>query len=256
MKNAPFVITYPVRLNDISVDAKLRSWIVFDYLQDAAGRHADLLGVGLKQLRKSDLSWVLSRLRIQMDDFPEYGDTIKISTWPSGFDRLFAYRQYEIASAVTGKRFGVAGSAWLTLNPDNFRPVSPAKYLTGLPQWEYDGDIFFQGDTLGKITPPENETRIPVPHRISSAMVDYNRHLNNAYYAMFTEDWLGMQLDSPVRMTALQLNFNGSTGFGEELVCTGTIGGNNDFYVAGHHPGTGKNSFMAQGIFETVTPEI
>lgn len=255
MKNEPFVISYPVRLNDISVDAKLRSWVIFDYLQDAAGRHADLLGVGLKQLRKSDLSWVLSRIRIQMEDFPEYGDTIKIITRPSGFDRLFAYRQFEITSAETGKRFGVAGSAWLTLNPENFRPVSPQKYLTGLPQWEYDGEVFFQGDTLGKITSPE-KTENAVPHLVSSAMVDYNRHLNNAYYAMFTEDWLGMKLDSPVRMTALQLNFNGSTGFGEELVCSGIIGGNNSFCVSGIHAGTGKNSFLAQGIFETVSPEI
>jgi acyl-ACP thioesterase len=255
MKNEPFVITYPVRLNDISVDAKLRSWVVFDYLQDAAGRHADLLGVGLKQLRKSDLSWVLSRIRIQMDDFPEYGDTVKITTWPSGFDRLFAYRQFEITSAETGKRFGVAGSAWLTLNPENFRPVSPQKYLTGLPQWEYDGDVFFQGDTLSKITSPE-KTEINMPHKVSSAMVDYNRHLNNAYYAMFTEDWLGMKLDSPVRMTALQLNFNGSTGFGEELVCSGILGENNSFCVSGIHAGTGKNSFLAQGTFETVSPEM
>lgn len=255
MKNEPFVITYPVRLNDISVDAKLRSWVVFDYLQDAAGRHADLLGVGLKQLRKSDLSWVLSRIRIQMDEFPEYGDTIKITTWPSGFDRLFAYRQFEITSAETGRRFGVAGSAWLTLNPENFRPVSPQKYLTGLPQWEYDGEVFFQGETLGKITSPENMGE-NMPHRVSSAMVDYNRHLNNAYYAMFTEDWLGMKVDSPVRMTALQLNFNGSTGFGEELVCSGVIGEDNVFYVSGTHAATGKNSFQAQGTFETVSPEI
>ncbi|MBO5722226.1 MAG: hypothetical protein J6S19_03835, partial [Lentisphaeria bacterium] len=63
MKNTPFAIEYPVLLNDISVDAKIRSWVIFNYLQDAAGRHADRLGLGLKQLRSSDLSWVLSRIR-------------------------------------------------------------------------------------------------------------------------------------------------------------------------------------------------
>ena len=46
MKNPPFVIEYPVQLNDISFDAKMRSWSIFNYLQDAAGRHADLLGLG------------------------------------------------------------------------------------------------------------------------------------------------------------------------------------------------------------------
>ena len=251
MKNEPFVITYPVRLNDISVDAKLRSWVVFDYLQDAAGRHADLLGVGLKQLRKSDLSWVLSRIRIQMDAFPEYGDTIKITTWPSGFDRLFAYRQFEITSAETGKCFGVAGSAWLTLNPENFRPVSPQKYLTGLPQWEYDGEVFFQGETLGKITSPENMGG-NMPHRVSSAMVDYNRHLNNAYYAMFTEDWLGVKTDSLIRMKEIQLNFNGSTALGEKLICSGNLDQEGNFYVEGIRGNDGKNSFQARGCCEII----
>ena len=136
MKNPPFTVDYKVQLNDISCDAKMRSWVIFNFLQDAAGRHADELGVGLKQLRQSDLSWVLSRIKVKMDDFPEYGDVLRISTYPSGFDRLFAYRQFVLSSAVSGKRFGVAGSAWLTLNPENFRPVSPAKHFSGLSQWE------------------------------------------------------------------------------------------------------------------------
>ena len=69
MEHAPFTVCYPVRLNDISIDAKIRSWVLFDCLQDAAGRHADQLGLGLKQLRHSDLSWVLSRIRLRMEDF-------------------------------------------------------------------------------------------------------------------------------------------------------------------------------------------
>ena len=252
MKNLPFVVNYPVRLNDISADAKLRSWVIFDCLQDAAGRHADVLGVGLKQLRQSDLSWVLSRIRVRMDDFPEYGDTLKITTWPSGFDRLFAYRQFEISSAATGKRFGVAGSAWLTLNPENFRPVSPAKYLTGLPQWEFDGDVFFQGDSLGKIAVPDQELNTIISQRVSAAMIDYNRHLNNAFYAMFTEDWLGEKTNSLIRMKELQLNFNQSTGLGEKLNCSGMLGEDGCFYVEGLQNSNGKNAFQAQGICEKI----
>ena len=86
-------------------------------------------------------------------------------------------------------------------------------------------------------------------------MIDYNRHLNNAYYAMFTEEWLAEKTGSLIRMTELQLNFNGSTGFGEELVCTGNIGSNGEFYVEGTHTVSGKNSFQARGIFEPVIAE-
>ena len=252
MKNPPFVVDYPVPLNDLTVDAKIRSWTVFNILQDAAGRHADVLGLGLKQLRESDLSWVLSRIRLQMDEFPEYGETIRVATYPSGFDRLFAYRQFVLSSAETGKRFGVAGSAWLTLNPSNFRPVSPAKYLTGLPQWEYDGEIWFQGETLDKLRKPEVEPDFPVSQRVSAAFIDYNRHLNNAYYAMFTEDWLGQKCNSLVRIKSLQLNFNQTTAFQETLECSGVLNEDGSFYVEGIKPSSGKNAFQAQGICETI----
>ena len=237
-----------------STAAKMRSWTVFNYLQDAAGKHADLLGLGLKQLRESDLSWILSRIRLQMDEFPGYGDTLRITTYPSGFDRLFAYRQFLLTSAESGKVYGRAGSAWLTLNPSNFRPVSPAKYLTGLPQWEFEGDTFFQGESLGKLSAPETALEQSVDHRISSAFIDYNRHLNNAYYAMFTEDWLGEKMQTPVRMKEIQINFNHTTGFGEHLLCSGKLSGE-DFYVEGILAGEKKNAFQAKGKFEKISAD-
>lgn len=243
---------YPVRLNDISADAKMRSWVVFNYLQDAASCHADVLGVGLKQLRDSDLSWVLSRIRVKMDDFPEYGDTLRIATYPSGFSRIFAYRQFVLTSAESGKFFGIGGSAWLTLNPATFRPVSPAKYFTGLPQWEFEGETFFQEDTLDKLSAPATELTSPVEHRVSAGHIDYNRHLNNAFYAMFTEDWLGAKNGSLVRMKELQLNFNQTTPFGEKLNCSGALEADGSFYVEGVQNTGGKNAFQAQGRFEEI----
>ena len=255
MKNKPFTINYPVKLNDISADGKVRSWVILDYLQDAAGKHADQLGLGLKQLRESDLSWVLSRIRVKMYDFPGYGDTVLVQTYPSGFDRLFAYRQFVMSCAETGRIFGVAGSAWLTLNPQNFRPVSPEKYLTGLPQWEYEGDIYFQGESLGKISKTQQELDTPLEERVSSAFVDYNNHLNNAFYALFTEDWLGVKNQSLVRMTEFQVNFNATTGFGEILSCSGNLSEEGDFYVAGVHPANGKNAFQAVGHCQVIHPD-
>ena len=250
MKKKPFEIRFTAGLNDISADARMRSWVLFDLLQDAAGGHADQLGVGLKQLRESNLSWVLSRIRLQMDSFPRYGETVKVTTYPSGFERLFAYRQFLLSSAETGKVFGRAGSAWLTLNTENLRPVSPAKYFAGLPEWEFEGETFFQGENLEKLLPPAEELNTPLFQRISGAWIDYNRHLNNAYYAMFTEDWISQQAAAPVRMTEIQINFNSSTAFGETLAVSGLLTGPGRFFVSGTNQRTGKNAFQASGSWE------
>mgnify|MGYP003297981667 CR=1 FL=1 len=85
-----------------------------------------------------------------------------------------------------------------------------------------------------------------VPQKLSylfsSAFIDYNRHLNNAYYAMFTEDWLGEKMQTPVRMKEIQINFNHTTGFGEHLLCSGKLSGE-DFYVEGILAGEKKMHF-------------
>ena len=251
-----YVVEYPVRLNELAPDARERGWSVFNCLQDAAGRHADELGLGLRQLRSSHLIWVLSRLRYRMEKFPEYGDVIRVTTYPSGYDRLFAYRQFRLESGRTGELFGVAGSAWLTLNPDTFRPVSPGKYLQGLPHWNGDGEIYFQGETLGKLRRPADcATELPLSHRVSATEIDYNRHLNNAYYAMLAEDWLGEKTGMLVRATEIQVNFNASTPFREQLVCSGTLRDDGGFYVEGVQQSSGRNAFQAVGTAATIPVE-
>ena len=64
---------------------------------------------------------------------------------------------------------------------------------------------------------------------------------------MFTEDWLGEKLGKPVRFDELQINFNQSTGYGDRLICSGTLDANGDFQVSGTQESSGKNAFVSSG---------
>lgn len=253
MNDTKYAAEYPVRLNELAPDAGVRGWTILNFLQDAAGAHADRLGLGLRQLRDHHLIWVLSRIRFRLDAVPSYGDRVRVVTWPSGYDRLFAYRQFRMESAETGRLFGVAGSAWLTLDPDDFRPVSPEKHLQNLPHWTGESDRYFQGETLGKLRMPEGfEPGTALEHRVSATEIDYNRHLNNAYYAMLAEDWLGEKTGALMRMRELQINFNASTPFQEHLSVVGALNDDGRFWVEGTRQATGKNAFQAYGRCERI----
>jgi medium-chain acyl-[acyl-carrier-protein] hydrolase len=65
-------------------------------MQESAYLHAEHLGVGHTQLAPLQMSWVLSRMRIEISRWPKWGDTVRLRTWPSGRDRLFYYRDFEI----------------------------------------------------------------------------------------------------------------------------------------------------------------
>ena len=111
-------------------------------MQETAWHHADHLKVGYSDLAEQRYFWVLSRLSIQMEQYPGWDEKIKIRTWLTGMGRLFALRHFSIANSK-GDILGTAKSAWLVLDLKSRRPqrIEPVfKHLLhlfdGLPSAE------------------------------------------------------------------------------------------------------------------------
>ncbi len=235
-------VEYPLMLNHIGPDAELRPHIAFDYMQDIAARHADLLGVGMTSLHELNIIWVLSRIKLHMDRYPSADDTVLLRTWPRGFRKLFATRQYELISRKNGVRLGYASSWWLMLDAASLRPVNPAKVITGLLPANEDREVFY--DDLPKI--PECSGGNPLVVTVDQSHVDYNDHMNNAFYAMFTQDYLARKQGRRIRWQEIQLNFNHSVRFGESFTCSGEIQEDGSFLCSGTLP-DGRNVYTAVG---------
>ena len=88
---------------------------LWTFMQETAWHHADHLKVGYSDLLEQNCFWVLSRLSIQMEEYPRWGDHIKVKTWLTGIGRVFAVRQFSIADSK-GKVIGTAKSAWLVFD--------------------------------------------------------------------------------------------------------------------------------------------
>ena len=94
---------------------------LWNLMQETAWHHADHLKVGYSDLAEQKYFWVLSRLSIQMDEYPGWGEKIKVRTWLTGTRRLFALRDFSIANSK-GNTLGTAKSAWLVLDLKSRRP--------------------------------------------------------------------------------------------------------------------------------------
>ena len=233
---------YPTQLHAIGPDGRLRLGAAFDLMQDIAGVHAALLGVGIHDLRRLGITWVLSRLMIKYDALPPRTDSVRVTTWPSGVHRLFAMRQFELADPATGQTFATASSYWLMLKLANLRPVSPDD-VTGTFPANTDKPVFFED--WGKLDPSPGSD--PIRTDIGQSKIDYNNHVNNAHYPMFAQDWLAAKLGYPVRIGTIRVNFNFALRLGESIVTSGEINGDS-FRAVGHTP-EGKNVFACDGTF-------
>lgn len=214
---------------------KLRSW--FDFLQEAAAVHAEQLGVGVSMLLEHRMAWVLSRLKLVMEADLRIGDSVAVRTWPNGFHRLFAKRQYELFRA--GRRVGYASSFWLLLEAASLRPLKPSALPRPFPDNSARPEFFPE---LDKLPAPELEAgRLECPVRES--LMDVNGHLNNAEYAGFVQDFLAV-VSPEWRTRQIQINYLNAIRAPDWLALHGGAA-NGVYRLAGDNP-AGQLCFQAE----------
>lgn len=241
------LLDMPIRMNECGPDGKLRSHIWFDYLQHVAAIHAEKLGFGMTAIKEKNLIWVLSRIKVVMNDSPMYDDVIQLESYHNGYEKLFAKRQFIVRSAKTGKEFGYASSFWLTLQLPSFRLCPPAKLLTMDAEDNIEKTDFFP--MLDKLV-PEGVVGTEMLHHINASHIDLNDHLNNTYYSEYALDWISEKLGKLICFKEIQVNYNRAMMLGEDLIVTGSILNGSRFYVEGVDRTSGKNSFQASGIYK------
>jgi acyl-ACP thioesterase len=79
---------------DVDPQLQVRLPVLCRFMQEAAYHHAEHLDLGHSHLSARRLAWVLARQRIVVEQLPQWGDTVRLRTWPSGRDRLFFYRDF------------------------------------------------------------------------------------------------------------------------------------------------------------------
>ena len=89
--------------------------MIGNYLIHAASSHAGERGFGFNDMSERHTAWVLSRLAIEMKEYPTAFDKINLYTWIDEVGRLFTSRCFELADE-NGKTFGFARSIWAAID--------------------------------------------------------------------------------------------------------------------------------------------
>ena len=84
---------------------------------DIATEHANLLGIGNPSMVDKNTGWVLSRLTIEMREYPSIDENYILSTWVESWNRHFSERAFCIKND-SGAPNGFARSVWMVLNTE------------------------------------------------------------------------------------------------------------------------------------------
>ncbi len=235
---------HKIRHHQAGPTGRLRLAPLFDFMQDAAAMHADELGCGLAFLHRHQMLWVLARIRLAITRMPGIGETIKVLTYPTGGDRLFALRQYTITGA-DDTPIARGTSYWLILKSSNYHPLRPAAVLERqLPSNDDMPRHFFPIDKLPEIPPEQAIVRQQTIIRPS--LLDVNRHLNNAWYAAFATD-VAAELAPDRNPVDIQVNFQHAAMPGDTVFSGGIWEDPNTLLIDGRS-GNGKTCYYQARI--------
>jgi acyl-ACP thioesterase len=211
------VVSIPFGAVDRSDRLTLAS--AFDFFQDAAIDHAEALGLGRQAMARTGQAWVLSRISVLMERRPRFGEIVTVRSWPRGWEKLFALRDYDIRDQsdtpiVRGR------SSWIILDIEKRRPLRPQAIMDSLP--------LNQGlDALpgggGGLEARENLTRAG-ERRAAYSDIDYNGHVNNTRYIQWIQDITEPEVLEGAEQIRLDINYLSEVKPGEQTALwTGPI---------------------------------
>jgi len=208
--------TNSVRFGAVDISDRLTLSSVFDYFQEAAISHAENLGVGRETMADTGQVWILSRITVHVKKRPEYRDSVIVRSWPRGWEKLFAIRDYEIKSKENDTLVS-ARSAWLIVDIGKRRPLRPQAVMDSLPQNEgLEALSPEEGEVASGLTVRENLQKTSERKALYSDL-DFNGHVNNVRYVQWIEDSIDPQVLGKAEKMRLDINYLSEVMAGETI---------------------------------------
>jgi acyl-ACP thioesterase len=204
--------SFSLRFGAVDRSDRLTLASTFDFFQEAAINHAEALGVGRDALVKTGQIWVLSRLSVVWDRRPKWREALTVRSWPRGWEKLFALRDYDIRDAA-GVPVVRGRGCWIILDLEKRRPLRPQALMESMP--------LNQGLDAMEGLPPSLESRGDLrragERRARYSDVDYNGHVNNARYVQWIQDLMEPEALENCGRARLDINYLGEVRPGQAV---------------------------------------
>lgn len=174
-----------VRYSEIDENGYLTLPGIMDYFQDCCTFHSESIGQGMRVVAKRKRAWVLSSWQIVINRYPELGEKIVTTTFPTDFRGFLGGRNF-MMDTEAGERLAYANSLWSYIDTETGMPVKLTEEDTVgyLVEEKLDMEYAPRKIALPKEWREENSFTVQKLH------LDTNHHVNNGQYVRMAEEYL------------------------------------------------------------------
>ena len=203
-----------VKYSEIDQNLAMKPFALLNFLQDIASKNAEDWGFGYSYIHPRNYAWFLIKYRMEFEEYPFDIQDLVLKTEPRGYNKLFAYRDFELYSGE--KLLGRMHSMWSIVNIDS-RSIVPIS--TAIPDNPHMVQLQKREDDLAfakisQITTPTLEKEFEVRYND----LDVNGHANNGNYIVWAFEPLSFEFKNTHRIKTLDMIYKKEARFGEKLV--------------------------------------
>lgn len=190
-----------VTVDKCSINSKIRITDLLNLLQAVAGKHSDLGGMSYFDMQQNKQAWVLSSMRIEIDNLPQWHETIEIETWIESLAGIKSIRDFDVF--LNNKKIIGANSLWVVLNTEKRRPETIAishDHLEKYPNKKPTLQSFSKIDLL-------KNAQFVGEHTVVFSDLDVLNHVNNVKYIEWCLDCLPINILEKNLIKAIDINF-------------------------------------------------
>ena len=143
---------------------------------EVATEHADMWNIGYSTLSADNLAWVLSRVSIEMTQYPKVNRKYTFVTWVENTNRHFSFRNFKILDQ-DGSTLGYARTIWAVID-------SKAREIVDISRFTFLKVVV--SDHPCPISSPSRLLPVADDHAKKHCFkycdLDINRHVNSVRY--------------------------------------------------------------------------
>lgn len=203
-----------IKYSETDQNLAMKPFALLNFLQDIASKNAEDWGFGYSYIQEHNYAWFLIKYRMEFEEYPFDIQELTLKTEPRGYNKLFAFRDFELFS--DNKLLGRMHSMWsiVDINSRSIVPVPVA-----IPQNPYMKIFEKREDDLSfaKISAISNPT-LEKTFEVRYNDLDVNGHANNGNYIVWAFEPLSFDFKNSHRIKTLDMIYKKEAKFGEKLV--------------------------------------
>lgn len=170
-------------------------------LQLTAAAHSEVGGISFSDMQEFNQAWVLSRMRVEIKELPQWKDIVTVKTWINTLENSRSVRALELY--VNGKKMVGCETFWAVFNTKIRRPEAlalPFEHFELYPEHKATQNPFSKINI-------SNETEMVFEKTVVLSDLDIVNHVNNVKYLEWCLDFIDAELIFNQKIESFEMNF-------------------------------------------------